>query len=62
MTRKKIDRAALERYAAANKSDPFAYARALASIKSGAAENGDFDAEAAKDEYGHKTWKNVKRA
>lgn len=62
MRRKKIDYSAVERYARAERSDPFAAGRAVTHLKSGAAENGDYDAEASKDDYGRKIWKNVKRA
>lgn len=57
------------RYAEANKSDPFALARALTHIRTGVAEYavgkeaspGYYDATEDKGEYGQRTWRNVAR-
>lgn len=57
------------RYAEANKSDPFALARALTHIRVGIAEYavgkeggpGYYDATEDRNEYGQKIWRNVGR-
>lgn len=64
------DYAAVERYALANNSDPFAKMRALNDLRTGLAEAGDYDAEAYDvtrqtadgRDFRATAYKNVKRA
>lgn len=48
------------RYAQANSTDPFAYARALTHIRMGMAHEGDYDATRSDEEDGPR-WSEVKR-
>lgn len=59
---------AAKRYALANLSDPFAYARCMTHIKNGIATYSDnngnagyYDAEEDKGEFGQRIWRNIAR-
>lgn len=56
------DRAAIQRYAASQRSDPFAAARAYTHLRNGSASPGDYDAEIEVHNDGAKTIKKVSRA